>query len=590
MSEPGEPAVPSGPGGPRGAGPAAAAEDAWWDAVYGPAEREARYRPSTGTVDDWFASALGAMGETAPPSAPPAPRAPMDDTVPDLPPIPSVPPPPRVPDPRVGAPRPLPDLDLDPDVLAWPPDTTRPPVPADEPPPPAATAPDPPTLDLTSPPPPAPTEAAATSPAAPGVGEDLLAASDPSASDGVPPARAGASRAAQPAADAFGLVRPSAPASPGEGVSPSGASDASVPDGVPPAPGVASRAEPLDADAFGPVRAFAPAEPPTSPTEGLPASSGASAPQVAPPEPGAASREARAAGAGRNGLGQPPHVPVPTLPDGAALRWGRSRPAAGEPLPEPDALPEADPDDLGALVPDTALELARHGSMTLRAGTVRGEEARALGVPRRDRLVAARFGEAADGLMVVVVASGRGAGEAARLLAASVGRSRAGLLADLRQGAQERLRFGLQRLTARAARVLGTEGAVHAVLAPLDPTNRLRAGFGTGPGALMLLGDDAWYDAYAGRRLTPVPEEGDGSGGPQGLFRFRAVVPEPGDVLMVCTDGLATPLRTEPAVAALLAEHWSQPHAPGGVDFLRQIQARASGHSGDRTAAAIWED
>jgi hypothetical protein len=257
-------------------------------------------------------------------------------------------------------------------------------------------------------------------------------------------------------------------------------------------------------------------------------------------------------------------------------------------LPEPDALPEADPEDLRAIVPDTVLELARHGSMTLRAGSARGEEARALGAPRADRLVVVRFGEGTDGLMVVVVASGRGAGEAARLLAAAVGRSRAGLLVDLRQGAQERLRFGLQRLTARAARVLGPEGALHAVLAPLDATNRLRAGFGTGPGTLMLLGDDAWYDAYAGRRLAPQPEGGDAP--EPGVFRFRAVVPEPGDVLLVCTEGLATPLRAEPAVAALLAEHWSQPHAPSGVDFLRQIQARASGHSGDRTAAAIWED
>ncbi|RAG80512.1 protein phosphatase 2C domain-containing protein [Streptacidiphilus pinicola] len=260
-------------------------------------------------------------------------------------------------------------------------------------------------------------------------------------------------------------------------------------------------------------------------------------------------------------------------------------------MPEPDALPEADPEDLGGLVPDTVLELARHGSMTLRAASARGEDARALGAPRGDRMIVARFGDGPDGLLVTAVASGPGATEAVRMLAASVGRSRTGLLADLRHGAQEQLRFGLQRLTARAARGLGPAGAIHALLAPLDPTNRLRAGFGTGVGALLLLGDDAWYDAYAGRRLTNEPESAADAVAPQaGQFRFRAVVPEPGDVLLLCTEGLATPLRAEPAVAALLAAHWCQPHAPAGVDFLRQIQARASGHSGDRTAAAIWEE
>jgi hypothetical protein len=205
-------------------------------------------------------------------------------------------------------------------------------------------------------------------------------------------------------------------------------------------------------------------------------------------------------------------------------------------------------------------------------------------------LLVARFGDGADGLLVSAVAGGPGAGEAVRLLAASVGRSRTGLLADLRQGAQEQLRFGLQRLTARAARGLGADGAIHAVLAPLDPTNRLRAGFGTGPGALLLLGDDAWYDAYAGRRLTVETDAEDPAAHQPGRFRFRAVVPEPGDVLMLCTEGLARPLRAQPGVAALLAEHWSHPHPPAGVDFLRQIQARASGHRGDRTAAAIWEE
>jgi hypothetical protein len=300
-------------------------------------------------------------------------------------------------------------------------------------------------------------------------------------------------------------------------------------------------------------------------------------------------------------------------------------PAAAEPLPqvgpqppvyepEPTALPAADPGLLTGIVPDTALDGARYGTMTLRAASVRGDAARHYGAGRSDRLLTVRFGEGSEALLLVVVATPPSsdnpapADEACRQLAAAVGRSRAELLADLRVGAQERLRYGLQRLTARAAVRLqnvpyptrgddaeGSGGALHALIAPLDPTSRLRAGFGLGPGGLLLLGDDAWYDAYAGRRLVAQQPNGGtpaGSGVPQppDRFRFRVVAPEPGDVLLLCSDGLAQPLREEPAVSDFLADHWAHPHPPGTVDFLRQVQVRAKGYAADRTAAAIWED
>ncbi|MFC1416270.1 hypothetical protein [Streptacidiphilus cavernicola] len=316
-------------------------------------------------------------------------------------------------------------------------------------------------------------------------------------------------------------------------------------------------------------------------------------------------------------------APSPTLAGSSAS--GRSADAAPDPTlagplpqvgeqppayePEPTLLPAADPDLLTGIVPDTALDGARYGSMTLRAASVRGDAARHLGTARSDRMLVVRFGEGSEALLVVVLATPPGpesaapADEACRQLAAAVGRSRAELLADLRVGAQERLRYGLQRLTARAAVRLqnvpyperGSGGALHALIAPLDPTSRLRAGFGLGPGGLLLLGDDAWYDAYAGRRLV-AQQPGGGSAAASGVspapdrFRFRVVAPEPGDVLLLCSDGLAQPLREEPAVSDFLADHWAHPHPPGTVDFLRQVQVRAKGYAADRTAAAIWED
>ncbi|MFF4649142.1 protein phosphatase 2C domain-containing protein [Streptomyces sp. NPDC001380] len=302
---------------------------------------------------------------------------------------------------------------------------------------------------------------------------------------------------------------------------------------------------------------------------------------------------------------------------------------------EPSALPPADPEGLGDLVPDTVVEGARYGSLTLRAAAVRGDSARYRGEPRRDALLVARFGEGPDSMLVALVAGApRGAGtpptaavQACRHLAAALGRSRAELVADLRGGARDGLRFGLQRLVARAAQQLrpadpdpdpepaapadprrpredaappgpaggapaGPEadaGALHCVLVPLDPSVGDRVCFGTGPGGLFLLRRGHWVDAYGARLLhDPHPDGREGAAPPDPAFRFRLVTASPGDVLMLATEGLAEPVREEPAVARFLADHWSQPHPPGTVDFLRQLQVRAKGYAGDRAAAVFW--
>ncbi|MFF1909890.1 hypothetical protein [Kitasatospora sp. NPDC058218] len=295
--------------------------------------------------------------------------------------------------------------------------------------------------------------------------------------------------------------------------------------------------------------------------------------------------------------------------------------------PEPTAVPEADPGSLGAVVPDTVLEGAQYASATLRAVSVRGDSARYRGEPRRDALLVTRFGEGADGLLLAALggfdrtgvgASGTlaeaelapgavatAAAESCRQLAAAIGRSRAGLAADLRDGARDRLRYGLQRLATAAAaplraltpRAAGDDPAspasLHCLLLSLDPAASYRAAFGVGPGGLYLLRSGHWIDAYAARLLhhpdgqPPVPEGPVPDPRP---FRFRMVPATPGDILLLCTPGLARPIADEPAVAHFLAAHWAHPHPPGTVDFLRQVQVRAKGYADDRTAAAIWTE
>ncbi|MFE9421665.1 protein phosphatase 2C domain-containing protein [Kitasatospora sp. NPDC006697] len=323
----------------------------------------------------------------------------------------------------------------------------------------------------------------------------------------------------------------------------------------------------------------------------------------------------------------PPAAPAPAVSPDPAPHVGTRPPTYN---PEPTLLPTAHPEQLGSLVPDTVLDGAQYPGLTLRAASIRGDSARYRGESRTDALLLTRFGEAPDGLLLAVLGSrarpatdprsARGgwpeagadpsAGpatqpdlaipplpdtirNAAVQLAEAIGRSRAELAADLRAGARDRLRYGLQRLTAGAAAGLRSAapdaGSLHCLLISLDPQATHRAAFGLGPGGLYLLRSGHWIDAYGARLLyhpdgpeaaAPAPEPRP--------FRFRLVPATPGDILLLASPGLAEPIAEETAVGNFLATHWSHPHPPGTVDFLRQIQVRAKGYADDRTAIALW--
>jgi hypothetical protein len=81
----------------------------------------------------------------------------------------------------------------------------------------------------------------------------------------------------------------------------------------------------------------------------------------------------------------------------------------------------------------------------------------------------------------------------------------------------------------------------------------------------------------------PAPEP------PRELFRFRASVARSGDTLLLCTGGLAEPLRGEPELCEYLTGQWSGGTPPGLAAFLADTQVRVKGYADDRTAAAVWE-
>ncbi|MER5362197.1 protein phosphatase 2C domain-containing protein [Streptomyces sp. NPDC002785] len=336
---------------------------------------------------------------------------------------------------------------------------------------------------------------------------------------------------------------------------------------------------------------------------------------------------------------EPARVPAPTpAPLRPVIGHVGDRPPTYD--AEPTSLPATVPQELDGLVADTVLDGARYGTYTLRAASVRGDSARFWGEPRRDALLTVRFGTGRSALVLVAVATGARATDGAHLAAAeachwiggAVGRSHVRLSEDIRAGRRGDLKSGLHRLTDRSygklrarAAELGLEpqqytAGLRCLLLSADPDCRTRVFFGVGAGGLFRLRDGVWQDLEPG-----VPEAGDVSGeavvgfgspsprsGPVGdhlttdpdnatspspyvesppaePFRFRASVARPGDTLLLCSSGLAEPLRGEPALDRELAQRWTHHRAPGLATFLADTQLRVKGYSDDRTSVGVWE-
>ncbi|MET7358160.1 protein phosphatase 2C domain-containing protein [Streptomyces sp. NPDC005562] len=413
--------------------------------------------------------------------------------------------------------------------------------------------------------------------------------------------------------------------------------------GLPGSPGAGEAWVPAPPEPSDPPRPPAPAARPSRPPQ-APQAPPSETPTFTAPAPwappssapgGPVSFPAGPTGGARTGgsAPRPPDAPAPVDPHIPHVGDGPPTYEA-----EPTVLPAADPDDLGDLVADTVLDGARYGSSTLRAASVRGDSARYRGEPRRDSLLTARFGSGDDALVLVAMATGaratpgahRAAAEACQWIGRAVGRSHRRLAEDLRAARRGDLKSGLHRLTDRSlgrlrarAADLGLEpeeyaASLRCLLLPADPRCRTRVFFGVGTGGLFRLRDGAWQDieprvaeatgdAVVGfgsppdrlpedEHLTmdlgistppspyePAPEP------PREPFRFRASVARPGDALVLCSGGLAEPLRGEPELAEHLTRRWEKSGPPGLAAFLADIQVRVKGYADDRTAAAVWE-
>ncbi|MFE1884657.1 protein phosphatase 2C domain-containing protein [Streptomyces diastatochromogenes] len=279
--------------------------------------------------------------------------------------------------------------------------------------------------------------------------------------------------------------------------------------------------------------------------------------------------------------------------------------------PEPQGVPAVRPDPTAALIPDMVVDGAAYGSLTVRAASVRGDSHRYQGEPRQDSLAVTRIGRAGDELLLLAVADGVGSAarshvgsrEACRLMATSLDDHAAELAAALREADEARFAEladdavrGVATLLAHHAQERGDDPAAYAttlrvLLVPLDPAVSVRGFLAVGDGGTALLRDGRWHLA-----VTEAEHPDDGM-----IDTRTAALPHsrtartvllgparPGDVLVLCTDGLSTPLAGDGGLREFLALAWSGA-APAPADFLWQAQYRVKSYDDDRTAVVLWE-
>jgi serine/threonine protein phosphatase PrpC len=281
--------------------------------------------------------------------------------------------------------------------------------------------------------------------------------------------------------------------------------------------------------------------------------------------------------------------------------------------PEPRGVPAVRRDPTAALIPDMVVDGAGYGALTVRAASVRGDSHRYQSEPRQDSLAVVRLGAPGpDELLLLMVADGVGSAarshvgsqEACRLTAMQLDSASAELAEALREGDPSRFAASVDAEVGRVATLLahhaqerGDDPAAYAttlraLLVPLDPEVRTRGFLAVGDGGTARLRDAEWDLS-----LTDPEHGGDGM-----IDTRTAALPHshrarasllgpalPGDVLVLCTDGLSTPLAGDAGMRDFLRSAWGTGAVPAPADFLWQLQYRVKSYDDDRTAVVVWE-
>ncbi|MFF8590878.1 protein phosphatase 2C domain-containing protein [Streptomyces sp. NPDC015220] len=275
----------------------------------------------------------------------------------------------------------------------------------------------------------------------------------------------------------------------------------------------------------------------------------------------------------------------------------------------PKNKPAVGEDDFAAFTPDTIVDGLTVPGLAVLGASMRGDSHRWEGTCRQDAMVLARIGEGNEQLLVLAVADGVGSSKrshvASQELAHAVikaldtkardlhnllaAQDHQMLIAAVNSAIGEAVPDCLKKWAAKTAGFDERDYAttLHLLLVPTDTKIRDRVWVSIGDGGLLRLVDGEWHGlegqdgGIASTRTTALPST-----------RYAAVAllrSEPGELLLLGTDGITNPINQEPEFRARLAAYWGIGEVPTMSEFLRQAQLRAKTYDDDRTVICVWE-
>ncbi len=283
-------------------------------------------------------------------------------------------------------------------------------------------------------------------------------------------------------------------------------------------------------------------------------------------------------------------APVPVIPEPLVI--GR-RPMLRS---DPGGIPDPHPGHLGR--PDSELDGATLPGLVVRAASIRGDAHRYYGTPRQDAMGLWQTGEAQ---LLACVADGLGSKElshaGASLACESAYRNIAIFQAytDLQTGADYLIESIADKIRRQATQyempmdVLSTTFLAAVIDHGTDTSPHRARLMRVGDSTAFLLHKGIWAECF-GKKSEETVADSVTHALPGGTKHVEVAVAdlEAGDMLLLCTDGIATPLTRNSEVGDQLAAWWSQAEPPSLPEFFWQSSFRAKSYDDDRTAICVW--
>ncbi|MFC4529338.1 protein phosphatase 2C domain-containing protein [Sphaerisporangium dianthi] len=253
--------------------------------------------------------------------------------------------------------------------------------------------------------------------------------------------------------------------------------------------------------------------------------------------------------------------------------------------------------NMDARCPDSELDGADLPGIVVRAASIRGESHQHQGLSRQDGM---GFWQIDDTLLLACVADGLGSKPLSHLGAAEVCVSARNNIEDLfdpvtldpqPEAFFENIADDLMKRAEAgvSGRAVPAEDLSATLVVALIDTERLQATLmRVGDSEAMCLRDEAWQPCFPQKTEESVSSSRTHAL-PRDTHRVETQIVDlcPGDMLLLCTDGLARPMGGD-LVAAQLATWWGRGSLPSLPEFFWQMSFRAKSHDDDRTAICVW--